>query len=69
MEVFFHVGSGPVRGRDDRTSRDIISVDFCTWADTLETCWNRRVYSQTLFNDSKEIMKVLSCVAVDRCGV
>jgi hypothetical protein len=65
MEVFFGAGSGPVRGGDGGASRDIISVDFCTWADTMETCWNRGVYSQTFFDDSKEIMKVLSCVTVD----
>jgi hypothetical protein len=69
MEVFFRVGSGPVRGRDDGTGRDIISVDFCTWADTLETCCNWRIYSQALFYDGKEIRKVLSCVTIDRCGL
>jgi hypothetical protein len=69
MEVFFGVGSGRVRGRGDGTSRNIIPIGFCAWADTLETCWNRGIYSQTFFNDSKKIMKVMSCVTIDRCGV
>jgi hypothetical protein len=69
MEVFFGVKSSPVRGRDDGTSRNIISIDFCTRADTLETCWNRGIYSQTFFNISKEIMKVLGCVTIDRFRV
>jgi hypothetical protein len=71
IKVFFGVKSRPVRGRDGGTSRDIISVDFCTWADTLETetYWNRGIYLQTFFNDSKKIMKVLNCVTIDRCEV
>ena len=39
MEVFLVAGSGPVGGRDNGTSRDIMTIDFCAWADTLETCW------------------------------